>query len=55
MSHFLIENFIWLALGLVGLLIGLKLVAGAILHRLMEQSAAAEAARRDHPSDQDQR
>lgn len=55
MANFLIENFIWLALGLVGILIGLKLVAGAVLHRLMEQSAAAEAARGDHPPDQEPR
>jgi hypothetical protein len=51
MANFLIDNFIWLGLALVALLVGIKLVAGAILHRLMQQSAADEASRKNAPPD----
>jgi len=54
MANFLIENFIWFGLGLVALLIGIKVVFGAVLHRLMEKSEAAEAARKNSPPDQSQ-
>jgi hypothetical protein len=47
MANFLIDNFIWLGLALVVLLVGIKLVAGAVLHRLMQQSAADEASRKN--------
>lgn len=49
MANFLIDNFIWLGLGLVVLLVGIKIVAGAVLHRLMQQSAADEASRKNAP------
>jgi hypothetical protein len=49
MANFLIDNFIWLGLALVALLVGIKIVAGAVLHRLMQQSAADEAARTNAP------
>ena len=51
MPNFLIDNFIWLGLALMALLVGIKLLAGAVLHRLMQQSAAAEAARKNTPPD----
>ena len=51
MAKFLIENFIWLGLGLAVLLVGIKIAAGAVLHRLMQQSAADEAARENTPPD----
>jgi hypothetical protein len=47
MANFLIDHFIWLGLGLVAILVGIKIVAGAVLHRLMQQSAADEAARKN--------
>jgi hypothetical protein len=43
MANLLIDNFIWLGLALVVLMVGIKIVAGAVLHRLMQQSAADEA------------
>jgi|GEM_PF-5344849 len=51
MANFLIENFIWFGLALVALLVGIKLVAGAVLQRLMQQSAADEASRKNPPPD----
>lgn len=49
MANFLIDHFIWLGLGLVVLLVGIKIAVGAVLRRLMQQSAADEASRENAP------
>ncbi|MCP5141141.1 MAG: hypothetical protein H6926_07560 [Chromatiales bacterium] len=44
MSEWLVENFVWVGLGIVVVLVGLKVVIGAMLKKLMDDSAAANAA-----------
>ena len=43
MAKWLVENFIWVGLGIVILLVGLKVVIGGVLKKLMDESAAANA------------
>lgn len=43
MAAWLVEHFLWVGLALVLLLLGLKLVIGLLLKRLMDASAAAAA------------
>jgi hypothetical protein len=49
-AAWLVSNFFWVALVLVVVAIGLKVAIGAVLKRLMDQSAA-EAARRCEMTD----
>ncbi|MCB1734543.1 MAG: hypothetical protein H6981_15510 [Gammaproteobacteria bacterium] len=43
MAEWLVENFIWVGLGIVVLLVGIKVVIGGMLKKLMDDSAAANA------------
>jgi hypothetical protein len=52
-AAWLVSNFFWVGLVLVVLAIGLKVAIGAVLKRLMDQSAA-EAARRGDMTDPQQ-
>lgn len=45
MAAWLVEHFIWVALLIVVLVVGLKVAIGGFLKRLMDESAAREAAR----------
>jgi len=47
MANWLLEHFFWVALVLAVVLVGLKVVLGAVFKRLMDQSAAAAASRDD--------
>ncbi|AHF00053.1 hypothetical protein [Thioalkalivibrio paradoxus] len=47
MAAWLVEHFVWIALGLVGVLVGLKFLIGGLLKQLMDASAAEAAARHD--------
>jgi hypothetical protein len=47
MANWLIEHFLWVAIALAVVLVGLKVVLGAVFKRLMDQSAAAAASRQD--------
>ncbi len=54
MTHWLLEHFIWIAIALVVIIVGLKYAIAAILKRLMDESA--EAARKaDQPTCRDER
>jgi hypothetical protein len=52
-AAWLVSNFFWVGLVLVVLAVGLKVAIGAVLKRLMDQSAA-EAARRGDMTDPQQ-
>jgi hypothetical protein len=57
MAAWLVTNFLWVGIGLVVLVVGLKVAIGAVLKRLMDRSAAEAArqgeaaARGDDPPD----
>ncbi len=54
MNHWLLEHFIWVAIALAVIIVGLKFAIGAVLKRLMDKSA--EAARKaDEPTRRDER
>ncbi len=44
MAEWLVENFIWVGVVIVALVVGLKVVIGGVLKKLMDESAAANAA-----------
>jgi ABC-type bacteriocin/lantibiotic exporter with double-glycine peptidase domain len=50
MAAWLVTNFVWVAIAIVVIIVGLKFVIGAVLKHLMDQSAA-EAARRGETTD----
>jgi ABC-type bacteriocin/lantibiotic exporter with double-glycine peptidase domain len=50
MAAWLVTNFVWVAIAIVVIIVGAKFVIGAVLKRLMDQSAA-EAARRGETMD----
>ncbi|WP_237251786.1 hypothetical protein [Thioalkalivibrio nitratireducens] len=51
MAAWLVEHFVWVALALVVVLVGLKFLIGGLMKRLMDASAAAEAAAKHNPGD----
>lgn len=48
MSAWLVENFFWVAAFLVAVIVGLKVIFGLALKRLMDASEADEKAQEKH-------